>query len=123
MIQTVIHKFIFLFCVVCFTSTVLAQNSQKINPADNFLSPSSVVINGILGGSISLAENGRLRTLPEWNNGQLIKMFSAEERKKNATTDWYGEHGGKWLYTAALAVQRTNNEALKTQMFKTADYL
>ncbi len=111
------------FACTCVLNNVYAQNLQRPNPTDNFLSPASVAVNGLLGEAITLAEGGRLRTLPGWNNGQLIKMFSEEEREKNNTTDWYGEHGGKWLYTAALAANRTNNDSLKTLLFKTADYL
>lgn len=117
------HQLLLLFACECFLSSVFAQTSQKVNAIDAFLSPSSVAAKGLLGESISLAENGRLRSLPKWKNGQLIKMFSVEERRKNTTTDWYGEHGGKWLYATAFAVKRTNNEALKTLLFQTADYL
>jgi uncharacterized protein len=117
------YKLVLFLSCVCFVSKAFSQDQQAISPTDEFLIPSSVSVSGLLGECISNAENGRLRSLPDWNNGQLIKMFSVEERKKNATTDWYGEHGGKWLYTAALAVQRTNNEALKALLFKTADYL
>lgn len=100
----------------------IAQNA-KVNPSDHLILPSEVAVKGVLGESIALAEKGRLSSLPEWKGGALIKMFSVEERKKNATTDWYGEHGGKWLYTAAIAAQRTNNDVLKAQLFKVADYL
>jgi DUF1680 family protein len=117
------YKILSLFTCVAFTGLVSGQGQQNVNAKDQFLNPSSVSVKGLLGNNIELAENGRLRALPDWNNGQLIKMFSVEERQKNATTDWYGEHAGKWLYTAALAANRTNNEALKTQLFKTADYL
>jgi DUF1680 family protein len=99
-----------------------AQNA-KVNPTDGLILPSQVTVRGLLGESISLSEKGRLRSLPEWKDGQLIKMFSVEERKKNTTPDWYGEHAGKWLYTAALAAQRTGNQSLKAQLLKTADYL
>ncbi len=115
---------VFFACIsLVFQTYLFAQQAHQVNPKDSFLIPSAIAVKGLLGESISLAENGRLRSLPEWKNGQLIKIFSREERKKNATTDWYGEHGGKWLYTAALAAKRTDNEALKTQLFKTADYL
>ncbi len=102
---------------------IFAQSSLSVHPSEEFLNPSSVAVKGLLGESIALSENGRLRSLPEWNNGQLIKMFSAAARQKNATTDWYGEHGGKWLYAATLASVRTGNPALKALLFKTADYL
>jgi uncharacterized protein len=119
------HKrIVFLTCIsLVFQTNIFAQETRRVDAKDGFLSPSEISVKGLMGQSISLGEKGRLSSLPEWNDGQLIKMFSREERKKNTTTDWYGEHGGKWLYTAALAVKRTNNQALKTQLFKTADFL
>jgi len=117
-----LKRFFLLACSALVWCCGLAQN-VKVNPTDGLLLPSQVAVRGLLGESISLSEKGRLRSLPEWKDGQLIKMFSVEERKKNTTTDWYGEHGGKWLYTAALAAQRTGSQSLKDQLFKTADYL
>lgn len=117
------HRLIFLLASAFIMDNAFTQGLKKIRPTDDFLSPSCVAVKGLLGESIVLAENGRLRSLPGWNGGQLIKMFSKEQRKNNTTTDWYGEHGGKWLYSAALAANRTNDEALKDLLFKTADYL
>jgi len=117
------RKLVLVFFHAWVCGTLYCQNNLAVKASDIFVPPSTVAVKGLLGESISLAEKGRLRVLPEWNNGQLIKMFSVEERKKNTTTDWYGEHGGKWLYTAALAAQRTNDQALKALLFKTADYL
>jgi DUF1680 family protein len=94
-----------------------------VQSSDHFLNPSAVAVKGTLGLAINISEHGRLLTLPDWNNGALIKMFSVEARNKNNTTDWYGEHGGKWLYTASLAAKRTNDAALRALLFKTADYL
>ena len=101
----------------------VAQNGGIVQPSDRFLSPADVAVKGVLGKAIDLSEHGRLRTLPGWDNGKLITMFSTEARNKNASTDWYGEHAGKWLYTAALAVTRTGNDTLKALLLKTADYL
>jgi len=118
---------LFFFTTVLLTvqSGVLAgiPHREMVQPADSFLSPSNVRISGMLGEAISLSEHGRLRTLPGWNNGTLITMFSKEARNKNSTTDWYGEHAGKWLYAAALAATRTGNDTLKALLFKTAGYL
>lgn len=90
---------------------------------NEYLPPSAVSVKGFLGKEIQSSEEGRLLLLPEWNGGQLIKMFSEEFRAKNKTNDWYGEHAGKWLYTTALAVNRSGNPALKNLLFKTADEL
>lgn len=96
---------------------------EVINPTDRFLNPSDVQVTGLLGNAIALSENGRMLSLPGWNDGALIKMFSQDARNLNSTTDWYGEHAGKWLYSATLGANRTNNENLKNLLFKTADYL
>ncbi len=90
---------------------------------NEYLSPSDVVVKGLLGEEIKSSEEGRLKLLPIWNEGQLIKMFSEEYRAKNKTNDWYGEHAGKWLYATTLAVKRTGNSNLKELLFKTADQL
>jgi len=117
------RKLVLIFFLACWCGILYSQDNVAVKASDVFISPSNVAVKGLLGESISLAEKGRLRVLPEWNNSQLIKMFSVEERKKNTTTDWYGEHGGKWLYTAALAAHRTKDQALKALLFKTADFL
>lgn len=101
----------------------LAGPGKGVTAADQFLHPSQVKVNGTLGQAMGLSENGRLMSLPTWNNGTLFTMFSVDARKNNNTTDWYGEHAGKWLYSATLATDRTHNEALKALLFKTADYL
>jgi uncharacterized protein len=114
----------FIFFTVAYSTNASAHDpGNTIQPTDRFLSPSDVRIKGLLGQAINQSENGRLLSLPTWNDGALIKMFSVEARSKNNTTDWFGEHGGKWLYAAALAAKRTNSETIKALLFKTADYL
>lgn len=113
--------FMMFLCVILFGLPKLS--AQEIKYYNNFLDPSSVILKGLLGNEIESIEKGRLTVLPEWNGGQLIKMFSDEYRIKNKTNDWYGEHAGKWLYTTALAVERTGDPKLKELLFKTADEL
>lgn len=95
----------------------------KIKPKVILLDPASVNIGGILGEATEISEQGRLLLLPSWNDGQLIKMFSPESKLISATDDWYGEHAGKWMYTAARAVNRAGNEHLRSLLLETADYL
>lgn len=114
-------NFLIALILLCFMSpSVFAQKTHYHN---EFLAPSAVSLKGLLGEEISSSEEGRLSVLPGWNGGQLIKMFSEEYRIKNKTNDWYGEHAGKWLYTTALAVERSGNPKLKALLFKTADEL
>lgn len=118
-----------LLCLLLFSVTFIqetkCQESKiiKVHSSNEFIAPSAVSVRGILGQAISGSENGRLLALPNWNNGALIHVFSEEIRNKNDRNDWYGEHGGKWLYSTALAVNRGNNKELKSLLFKTADYL
>ena len=123
--RRIIPGALFLILLMMLQINAVCQDSPLISvqPKDYFVNPSQVSVNGILGKSIALSENGRLLMLPDWNNGELIKMFSQESRNKNNTTDWYGEHAGKWLYTATLAANRTGNKELKALLFKTANYL
>lgn len=116
---------ILLLPCVFLENSALGQNLDilKVQSHNEFIAPSSISVEGILGQAISGSENGRLLALPKWNNGTLINIFSEESRNKNEKNDWYGEHGGKWLYSTALAVNRSNNEELKSLLFKTADYL
>ncbi|HWB91198.1 MAG TPA: beta-L-arabinofuranosidase domain-containing protein [Puia sp.] len=91
--------------------------------SDSLVSPSSVTLKGVLGQALELSEHGRLRSLPTWNNGTLINMFTPEARSRNTTTDWYGEHAGKWMYATALAVARTGDDSLRTLLLRTAGFL
>lgn len=115
-----IRKKVFL----CLCTTLLLIATAFSQPTVNdYLSPSDVLVKGLLGEEIQSSEQGRLLLLPNWKDGQLIKMFSEEYRINNKTNDWYGEHAGKWLYTATLAVKRTGNSDLQKLLFKTADQL
>lgn len=101
-----------------------AQGNVVRVPAQNeFPDPSRVAVKGLLGDAISTSRNGRLRELPTWKDGELIRMFSPEIRDQHDKTDWYGEHAGKWLYTTALAVRQTSDKELKDLLLKTADDL
>src|SRR5690606_25090155 len=81
-----------------------AQSQASVSPTDEFPDPAKVVVRGVLGDAISASRQGRLSELPRWRNGELIAMFAPEIRDNHHKTDWYGEHAGKWLYTAAKAV-------------------
>jgi len=107
--------------LVCFVSeSVFSQKSHYYN---DFLDPAQVHLHGLLGDEIHSSEQGRLSILPTWNDGRLIKMFSEDFRRKNKTNDWYGEHAGKWMYSTALAVERSGDVKLKELLFTTADEL
>ena len=95
----------------------------QVTGGEQFIDPANISVSGELGSSIAVSENGRLKELPSWNDSALIKMFSEEARENNKKQDWYGEHAGKWLYAASLAVERTGNQELKGLLMGTAGYL
>lgn len=100
-----------------FHGNILAQTKTE------FPDPGNVVIKGVLGEAITAGRKGRLTSLPNWNDGQLIKIFSKEVRDQHDKMDWYGEHAGKWMYTTALAVRNSKDAELKALLLKTADEL
>jgi len=94
------------------------------------LSPQQVTVSGLIGEALTASENGRLKTLPYWENGRLIKIFSQDSTAENsnnsfahAGTDWRGEHAGKWMIATSRAVIRTHDQELQKLLFQTADYL
>lgn len=106
------------------TSPMAATRQPAITPpSDSLISPANVALKGLLGKALDLSEHGRLRSLPTWNDGALITMFTREARSKNVTTDWYGEHAGKWMYATALAAVRTGDDSLKALLLRTGDFL
>lgn len=120
---------IIFFFVLLLLSTIQwngqCQQTQvlKIPLQEEFTNPSHVSVNGTLGKAISASENGRLLSLPSWNNGELITIFSPEIKDHHDRTDWYGEHAGKWLYATAIAASKQGNNRLKDLLLKTADRL
>lgn len=84
--------------------------------------PNMVVLKGMIGQAANASRQGRLKSLPTWEDGKLIKMFSKEEMD-TVGMDWIGEHAGKWMFTATRAAKRTNDTELLTILQKTADYL
>lgn len=113
-----------LFLIWGFAEMGFAQEPSLRIPAQlDYLDPSSESVSGILGEAIAKSRKGRIRMLPEWNDGELITMFSKAVRSGHDKTDWYGEHAGKWMYTAAIAARQSGDEQLKNVLLKTADYL
>jgi hypothetical protein len=100
-----------------------AVGQLTVQSRDAFLEPSEIAVNGLLGESITSDRKGRLAVLPKWNNGELITMFSKEVKDNHNKMDWYGEHGGKWLYTASHAARHSKDKELEALVIQTADYL
>lgn len=67
---------------------------------------------GCFGTAVEAGHRGRLTTFIRDQNSKPVALFSPEARAANTQGDWYGEHAGKWLYTAARAVYRLRDGAL-----------
>src|SRR5690349_6262112 len=114
---------------IVLASVVAALNGRAqsgvavVQAKSDFADPREISVKGLLGDALSVSRQGRLRELPRWKNGELIRMFTPEVRDQHDKTDWYGEHAGKWLYTTAMAVRQTGDADLKNLLLATADEL
>src|SRR4051812_11185779 len=111
-------------CLMIISLQAIAQLSPviQVEPKTRFFDPAEVMaINGVLGEAIASERKGRLTSLPSWNDGELLKIFSKEVKSTHDKTDWYGEHAGKWMYTMAHAVRQSHDKNLEALLFKTAD--
>lgn len=116
-------KYTALALVVIVGNFVEGTAQLKVQARDTYLEPSEIVVNGLLGDAITSDRKGRLAALPKWNNGELITMFGKDVRDGHNKMDWYGEHGGKWLYTASHAAKHSKDKELEALVLQTADYL
>lgn len=120
------RKYILLVLSACLCQYVCSQTPQatvRVPSQTIYLEPTAVRVNGLLGDVLTSSRNGRIKLLPTWNDGELIKMFSNEVKSHHDRMDWYGEHGGKWLYAASFAARQSGDKELESLVIKTADYL
>ena len=82
-----------------------------------------VEVSGLLGQAMEASRRGRLHTFVTDEHSKPIALFSPAARAANFAGDWYGEHAGKWLYTAARAAARTGDGALAGAIRRVAAYL
>lgn len=121
------RKFLITFVICC--TPLLILKVHAINPAIDVtlkartVPQANVAVTGFLGDALHSSEEGRLKELPHWDDGTLIRIFSEASKKDNERTDWYGEHAGKWLIAASMAAARTGDPQLKELLLATADKL
>lgn len=121
--RKVLSGYFFLSTACTCIAVLLSATHGKSQQAMDFSKFGQVAVGGVLGDALNRSEKGRLTALPTWNNGELITMFSKAARAKHDKMDWYGEHAGKWMLTAARAAARTGDSELKKLVLQTADYL
>jgi DUF1680 family protein len=97
--------------------------TTKVVSVYQWLEPHEIAVSGTLGDFIASDRAGRITELPKWKDGQLITMFGKEAKAHHDKMDWYGEHGGKWLYMASHAAKHSGDKNLESEVLRIADYL
>jgi DUF1680 family protein len=107
---------------VCFVA-VARWAAAFVSPVVELLPPQQVTLRGMLGRAVNASYQGRLKHFIGDTRSEPIVLFSRQAAAKNLAGDWYGEHAGKWLYTAARAASRTADIELAATVRLVADYL
>jgi uncharacterized protein len=116
------NNFIFMLvsaCVLCSCSshdTNRYVNQEKVDM-------STVKVEGLLGKALESSRNGRLKWFIQDENSEAIRMYHHDSVKISPSLWYKGECAGKWLYAAALCVERTNDDTIKQHIRKVADFL
>lgn len=94
-----------------------------MSPALTFPSPMHVKLAGLLGEALAASRRGHLKQFITDETSRPIALFRPECVAHNHEGDWYGEHAGKWLSTAARAANRTGDATIATSVRRVADFL
>lgn len=94
-----------------------------MTPEMTFPSPAQVQWGGLLGRALAASRAGHLAHFITDEASRPIALFHPECVAHNHEGDWYGEHAGKWLATAARAASRTSDAGLAANVRRVADYL
>ena len=120
-------RLVALSLTVCIMATETFAQSKpgetRVDLKVQLADPREVVLKGLLGAALEASRLGRLHHFIKDENSEPIALFSKEAIAKNYAGDWYGEHAGKWLVTAARAAKRTGDEELARRVRRVADYL
>lgn len=85
--------------------------------------PVCVRLDGLLGQALAASRSGHLAHFITDETSRPIALFQPACVSHNHEGDWYGEHAGKWLATAARAANRTGDAALTESVRRVADFL
>ncbi|MBP8256659.1 MAG: glycoside hydrolase family 127 protein [Opitutaceae bacterium] len=86
-------------------------------------SPGRITLDGLLGSALAASKSAHLLRFIRDEHSSPMRLFCPEHRQHNSEGDWYGEHAGKWLCSAALAVERTGDDELRSNLRRVADFL
>ncbi|HTF21086.1 MAG TPA: beta-L-arabinofuranosidase domain-containing protein [Chryseolinea sp.] len=121
--RTILLICLFLLSAKANSQTVAPESPvARVQAVSSYLEPHEVVVGGKLGEFISADRRGRISELPKWKDGQLITMFGKAAKDHHDKMDWYGEHGGKWLYMASHAAKHSGDKEMEATVLRTADY-
>lgn len=76
---------------------------------------------GTIGDLARCNLENRLRTFIVDHESEPLVLFTPEGRVRSLSGDWYGEHLGKWMVSAAHACARTGDERLIEQVALVTD--
>lgn len=94
-----------------------------MNHPQHLSRPSQVQLEGLLGRALRANRRGHLTAFIADESSRPIALFAPARVCCNHEGDWYGEHAGKWLYTAARAAQRSTDPELAGNLHRVAEYL
>ena len=94
-----------------------------MNHPQHLSRPDEVQLEGLLGRALHANRSGHLTAFVADETSRPIALFAPARVCCNHEGDWYGEHAGKWLYTAARAAQRTSDPGLIANLHRVAGYL
>ena len=97
--------------------------ANPMPPTMIFLPPVRVQLGGPLGRALAVSQSGHLAQFITDETSKPIALFHPACVAHNHEGDWYGEHAGKWLYTAARAANRTGDTGTAASVRRVADYL
>ncbi len=118
-------KSLIIFAItLLFSCSESVEKNQKKTASDiSFHTPNKLEISGLLGKSLNLSKEGRLKNFITGPESKAIRIFHADTAKNSKLDSWKGEHAGKWLYAASKAAYRSQDEKLKNNVLAVADFL
>ena len=78
---------------------------------------------GIIAEVVDQSFHARVRKFIQDEESEAVQLFGDAARAVSLNGDWYGEHVGKWLVTAALAFRRTQDMSLRETIQKVVQFL
>lgn len=83
---------------------------------------SGIQFHGTVGQAVDSSYFGRLSQFIDSPESPAITMFEKDVLSDKLSV-WRGEHAGKWLYAASLAVERTGDPEMRERLRAVADRL